>query len=104
MVCKNPRIFWRQYVADIDSLRHARDYKVKYVVATSGFFIELCQEVVVKDFKAGSLTPDTLSMESQRMSGKLKSPKITIWSNWSQTSCKKLSNTSIQLGSSLGGL
>ena len=43
-------------------------------------------------------------MESQRISGKLKSPEITILSNWSQTSCRKLSNTSIQLGSSLGGL
>ena len=54
MVCKNPRIFWRQYVGYIDTVRHARDYKVKYVVATSGFFIELCQEVVVKGFKDSS--------------------------------------------------
>ena len=54
MVCKKKtRIFWRQYAADIDTLRHARDYKVKYVVATSGFFIELCQEVVVKGFNKG---------------------------------------------------
>ena len=37
--------------------------------------------------KATSLTRDTLSMESQRMSGKLKSPEITILSKWSQTSC-----------------
>ena len=43
MVCKNPRIFWRQYVGYIDTVRHARDYKVKYVVAMSGFFfVELC--------------------------------------------------------------
>ena len=53
MVCKKPRIFWRQYVGYIDTVRHARDYKVKYVVATSGFFIELCQEVVVKGFSKG---------------------------------------------------
>ena len=52
--------------------------------------------------KASSLTPDKLSMESQRMPGKLKSTEITILSNWSQTSGRKLSNTSIQLGSSLG--
>ena len=39
---KNPRIFWRQYIDYIDTVRHARDYKVKYFVATSGFFIELC--------------------------------------------------------------
>ena len=45
---------------------------------------------------ASSITPDALSMESQRMS------EITILSNWSQTSCRKLSNTSIQLGSSVG--
>ena len=38
MVCKKTRIFWRQYVGYIDTVRHARDYKVKYVVATSGFF------------------------------------------------------------------
>ena len=50
MVCKNPRIFWRQNVRYIDTVRHACDYKVKYVVATSGYFIELCQEVVVKGF------------------------------------------------------
>ena len=31
----------------------SRDYNVKYVVATSGFFIELCQEVVVKGFNKG---------------------------------------------------
>ena len=54
--------------------------------------------------KASSLTPDALSMESQRMSGKLKSPEITMLLKWSQTSCKQLSNTSIELGSSLGGL
>ena len=42
MVCKNPRIFWRLFVDYIDTVWHARDYKVKYVVATSGFFIELC--------------------------------------------------------------
>ena len=53
--------------------------------------------------KTSSLTPDALSMESPRMSGKLKSPEITILTNWSQTSCRKLSNTPIQLGSSLGG-
>ena len=51
---------------------------------------------------ASSITPDALSMESQTMSGKLKSPEITILSNWLQTSCRKLSNTSIQLGSSVG--
>ena len=31
-----------QYVDYIYTVRHARDYKVKYVVAMSGFFIELC--------------------------------------------------------------
>ena len=64
------------------------------------FFIELCQEVVVKGFNntrcAVNGVPEGV--------WKLKSPKITILSNWSQTSCRKLSNTSIQLGSSLGGL
>ena len=40
-------------VGYIDTVRHARDYKVKYVVATSAFFIELCQEVVVKGFNKG---------------------------------------------------
>ena len=39
---KKTRIFWRQYVGNIDMVHHARDYKVKYVVATSGFFIEFC--------------------------------------------------------------
>ena len=39
---KKTRILWRQYVGYIDTIRQARDYKVKYVVATSGFFIELC--------------------------------------------------------------
>ena len=62
-----------------------------------------CQEVAVNGTKASSLAPDALSVESQRMSGKLKSPEITILLNWSQTPCRKLSNTSIQLGSSLGG-
>ena len=42
MVCKNPRIFRTQYVAYIDTVWHARDYKVKYVVATSGFCFQLC--------------------------------------------------------------
>ena len=31
-----------EYIGYIDTVRHARDYKVKYVVATSGFCIELC--------------------------------------------------------------
>ena len=31
--------------------KNARDYKVKYIVATSAFFIYLCQEVVVKGFR-----------------------------------------------------
>ena len=38
-----------------------------------------------QSIKASSLTPDALSMQSQRMSGKLKSPEITILSKWSQT-------------------
>ena len=46
MACKKTRIFWRQCVGNIDTVRHARDYNVKYVVAPSG----LCQEVVVKGF------------------------------------------------------
>ena len=50
MVCKKNRIFWRQYAGNIDTVRQTRDNKVKYVVATSGFFIESCQEVVVKGF------------------------------------------------------
>ena len=53
MVCKKNRFFWRQYVGYIDTVRHAHDNKVKYVVATSGFFIELCQEVVLKGFNKG---------------------------------------------------
>ena len=45
---KTPHVLeLRQYVGYIDTVRHVRDYNVKYVVATSGFFIELCQEVVV---------------------------------------------------------
>ena len=47
--------------------------------------------------KASSLTPDELSIEPQKTSGKLKSPEITKLLNWSQTSCRKLSNTSINL-------
>ena len=51
---KTPLSFGRrQCVGYIDTVRHASDYKVKYVVATSGFFIELCQEVVVKGFNKG---------------------------------------------------
>ena len=88
--CKNPRIFGDNFVGYIDTVRHARDYKVKYVVATSGFFIELCQELVVKGFNKAGLVR---SMESQRMSGRLKSPEISISSNWSQISCRKLLNT-----------
>ena len=34
--------FWRQYVGYIDTVRHARNYKVKYVVATSAFFLFSC--------------------------------------------------------------
>ena len=37
-------------VGYIDTVRQARDYKVKYVVASSAYFIELSQEVVVKGF------------------------------------------------------
>ena len=40
-------------VGYIDTVPHARDYKVKYVVATNAFLIELCQEVVVKSFNKG---------------------------------------------------
>ena len=40
-------------VGNIDTVRHARDYKVKNAVAASAFFIELCQEVFVKGFKKG---------------------------------------------------
>ena len=40
---KKTRTFWRQYDSSIDTIRNARDYKVKYVVATSGVqFIDLC--------------------------------------------------------------
>ena len=77
---KKPYLLETVSVGYIDRVRHARDYKVKYVVAISAFFIELCQEVVGKGFNK-SLTPDARSMESQRMSGKLKSPEITILSN-----------------------
>ena len=42
-----------------------------------GVWNGLCEHSV----KASSLTPDTLSMESQRMPGNLKSPEITILSN-----------------------
>ena len=51
LVCKNPCIFWREYIGCIDTIRHARNYKVTdYVVATSGFFIELC---MLKGFNDG---------------------------------------------------
>ena len=40
-------------VVYIDTVRQARDYKVKYVVATSAYFIELSQEVVVNGFNKG---------------------------------------------------
>ena len=40
-------------VAYIDTVRHARYDKVKCVVATSAFFIELCQEEVVRGFNKG---------------------------------------------------
>ena len=39
---KTPVYFGDKNVVYIDTVRHARDYKIKYVVATSGFFIELC--------------------------------------------------------------
>ena len=49
-VKKNQYLLETTSVGYIDTLRHARDYKVKYVVATSAFFIELCQEVFVRGF------------------------------------------------------
>ena len=36
-----PPVSFGDNVGYIDTVRHARDYKLKYVVATSGFFIEL---------------------------------------------------------------
>ena len=39
---KTPVSFGDNNVGCIDTVRHADDYKVEYVVATSGFFIELC--------------------------------------------------------------
>ena len=39
----------QERVGYIYTVRHARDYKVKCVVATSGFFIELCQKVVARE-------------------------------------------------------
>ena len=57
MVCKRPRIFWRQYVGYIDTVRHARDYKVKYssmLLPRVGFLLSCaCQEVVWKGFNKG---------------------------------------------------
>ena len=51
---KNPVSFGNNHgIGYIDTVRHARDYKVKYVVATSKFFVELCQEVVVVGFNKG---------------------------------------------------
>ena len=35
---KTPVSFGDNYDGYINTVRHARDYKVKYVVATSGFF------------------------------------------------------------------
>ena len=50
---KNPVSLETTSVSYIDTIRHARGYKVKNVVATSAFFIELCQEVVLKGFNKG---------------------------------------------------
>ena len=50
---KKPVSFGNNSVSYFDTVRHARDYKVKYVVATSAFFIKLCQGVVVKGFNKG---------------------------------------------------
>ena len=52
---KNPYLLETVSDGYNDTVRHARDYKVKYVVtvATSAFFIELCQEVVVNSFNKG---------------------------------------------------
>ena len=47
---KNPYLLETISVGYTDTVRHARDYKVNYVVATSAFYIELCQQVVVKGF------------------------------------------------------
>ena len=93
VVCKKARIFWKQLVlvtlTRFGTLVITRSSMLLPQVRFS--FIQLCQEVIVKGLnKASSLTSYALSMESQRMSGKLKSPEITILSNWSQTSCRKL--------------
>ena len=50
---KTPYLLETISVGYIDTVWHARDYKVKYVVATSAFFIDLCQEVVVKGLNKG---------------------------------------------------
>ena len=51
-----------------------------------------------------SLSPEALSTESQEMFGKLMSPQITIFWNWSQTWSRKVLNKYTQLGSESGGL
>ena len=51
-----------------------------------------------------SLAPEALSTESQEMFGKLMSPQITIFWNWSQTWSRKMLNKYTQLGSESGGL
>ena len=50
MAVKN-HVSFGNCVGYIDTVRHTRDYKVKYIVATSAFFIELCQEVALKLFQ-----------------------------------------------------
>ena len=50
---KTPYLLETISVGYSDKVRHARDYKVKYVVATSAFLTELCQEVVLKSFNKG---------------------------------------------------
>ena len=50
------------------------------------------------------LSPEALSTESQEMCGKLLSPQITIFWNWSQTWSRKMLNKYTQLGSESGGL
>ena len=71
------------------------------------FFIKFaCQEVVVKVFNKDWFVNTRCAVNGvpEDVWQIKKSPEITILSNWSQTQCRKLSNTSIQLGSSLDGL
>ena len=59
---KKPVSFGNNSVSYIDTVRHARDYKVKYVVATSAFLTRECAHahervIAIMAFSLGRLVP-----------------------------------------------